>query len=302
MIKNISVLENHKLSDHFPILASIPAGKSFSDVIRNDILAPQKLIKNWRKFDHNKFKEMISGKIAQLCISNLNANDSIKSLNQVLYAAIEASCPIMKKSTYVKKNAPWLSKEAREEKRKLRWHERRMKVTGDEISKGIYRAARNAYHSKLISLKNDYYAQKITEAKSDSKALFKIVKRLSVKGDEIFELPDGIKAEEFPSKYIAFFNKKIMSTHYEVTHKRDLIPIQRRSEIELHLESVAHSRTKDKEKLQFFSEVDGPTLRKARDQLNSKTSRLDPIPTWLLKQHWNEFEPFLVSTYNKLLR
>ena len=26
MIKNISVLENHKISDHFPILASIPAG------------------------------------------------------------------------------------------------------------------------------------------------------------------------------------------------------------------------------------------------------------------------------------
>ena len=93
-----------------------------------------------------------------------------------------------------------------------------------------------------------------------------------------------------------------MSTHHEVTQKRDLISVQRRSEIELHLESVAHRRTKDKEKLQFFSEVDGPTLRKARDQLNSKTSRLDPIPTWLLKQHWNEFEPFLVSTYNKLLR
>lgn len=37
-------------------------------------------------------------------------------------------------------------------------------------------------------------------------------------------------------------------------------------------------------------------LRKAQDQLNSKTSRLDPSPTWLLKQHWNEFEPFLVST------
>ena len=140
-------MKDHKISDHFPILASIPAGKSFSDVIRNDILAPQKLIKNWRKFDHNKFKEMISEKIAQLCNSDLNANDSIKSMNQVLYAAIEASCPIMKKSTYVKKNAPWFSKEAREEKRKLRWHERRMKHTGDELSKEIYSLARNTYHS-----------------------------------------------------------------------------------------------------------------------------------------------------------
>ena len=32
------------------------------------------------------------------------------------------------------------------------------------------------------------------------------------KWDEIFELPDGIKPEDLPSKYIAFFNEKIMST------------------------------------------------------------------------------------------
>ena len=82
-----------------------------------------------------------------------------------------------------------------------------------------------------------------------------------------------------------------MSTHYEVTQKRDLISVQRRSEIELHLESVARQRINGKEMLLSFSEVDGPTLRKARDQLNSKTSRLDPIPTWLLKQYWDMFEP-----------
>ena len=72
------------------------------------------------------------------------------------------------------------SKEAREHNKRYEIH---MKSKGDELSKEIYRAAKNSYHSKLISWKNNLYAQKITEAKSDSKEMFKIVKRLSGRGD-----------------------------------------------------------------------------------------------------------------------
>ena len=41
-------------------------------------------------------------------------------------------------------------------------------------------------------------------------------------------MADGIKPKDFSSKYISFFNEKIMCTHQEFTQKRDLISEQMR--------------------------------------------------------------------------
>ena len=58
---------------------------------------------------------------------------------------------------------------------------------------------------------------------------------------------------------------------------------------------AAIERTRGKPKLLCFREVDAINLRKARDKINSKTGRLDPIPTWILKDNWDILEPFLVT-------
>ena len=68
------------------------------------------------------------------------------------------------------------------------------------------------------------------------------------------------------------------------------------------MKTVAFERTRHKARLVVFNEIDANMLRKARDQINSKTSRLYLIPTILVKQNWENIDPFLIDTYNTFCR
>ena len=174
-IEKIAVMKNEKLSDHYPLYVNLRSCDHNN--IGTPDKTPEQPFRDIRNFDHDYFRKELINHVKLLHNPALNVNACVVEYSDLMRRVFNGACPLIKKKgTSRQRFASWMSKDAREVKRKLRCYERRMRSAGDETSRVNYKTSRNAYHAKLLSLKNEFYARKVTEAKKGKKKLFSTVK------------------------------------------------------------------------------------------------------------------------------
>ena len=135
--------------------------------------------------------------------------------------------------------------------------------------------------------KSEYYENQISQCK-DQKAIFKVVDSLLHHKGNV-KLPSHACQKELAHRFNDFFIAKISKI------RKDLDEIVPPSSCEFYLTSEIASP------MEFFAPATEDKIYNLVLSSPLKSCTLDPIPTWMLKQHINIFVPVITKIVNMSL-
>ena len=168
-------------------------------------------------------------------------------------------------------------------KAKRRKLERIMLKSKLECDKNAYRKVRDDYSALLNNTRKMFYSNLIDKSAGDSRKLFQIVNSLS-KERLVEEFPENRDPSILANEFGEFFCKKIEL----VKSKIDEISINPPN-VPFHLPEV---------KLDEFSSVSEDEVRRIILESSNASSKLDPIPTSLVKLCCHELAPIIAEIIN----
>ena len=111
---------------------------------------------------------------------NLLVDECVDLYNSTLEHLLNTHCPIVeKKKKQNLKKPKWFNDELMNLKRDIRRAERRLKKEFSKENKKKFCFIRNKYNFKLKETRYSYYTDNLSNAAKDSKALYKILNRLT---------------------------------------------------------------------------------------------------------------------------
>ncbi|XP_072164406.1 uncharacterized protein [Diadema setosum] len=246
-------------SDHSMIITTINTTGSKN---------PRKRItfRKLRSIDISSFQQDINTSSIGSSLSS-HLSTAVDVFNETLIQLLDKHAPAESKVITIKPYAPWYNEEVREAKRCRRRAERRMVKSGLCIHKQLYKKECEAYYNILFEAKSKYLKCEIKE--SNTKQLFEVVKRLSTPNRSA-ALPDHSSDEDLANNFGEFFENKIssiVSSFDDSSHEFSCVPAQPGISPDCNLSE--------------FDPVPESRVKSLIKSLSSKSSSLDPIPTWL---------------------
>ena len=236
-----------------------------------------------RKIDIEQFKKDITSSLVP--DGNKGTSALVDQFNRVLQELLEKHAPLKTKTITLRPQVPWFTDEMREEKRKKRRLERKMKKSGLEVDKQLFKEQCKIYHQALERSKCEYHQNEL--ASCDTKQLFRFVNKLC-SSDTSVALPEHSSTKDLANNFAAFFHGKIQM----IRDKLDNIRLPK--------PNVEASETCSST-FSEFSLVTEEAVRKVILESASKSCELDPIPSWLLKASLDALLPFLTDIINSSL-
>lgn len=159
------------LSDHSLVTFSAHAPVTQTTVVTQSY-------RNWRRVDLDLFKQ---GMLASsVCTSPASTADSFATQLQTdVVKVLDRLAPVVTATNRRGEKSQWrLSEEAVEAKRSRRRLERRWRSTGLEEARMSYRRACRTTNLLINASRSSFYSQRVEEASSDPRALWKVVRNL----------------------------------------------------------------------------------------------------------------------------
>ena len=278
------------------LIHSVEVGTFFSD--HNAVHCKLKLMKpshpknqvTYRKLkmiDHAHFTRDIRE-------SNLITNPKsdlsglIDQYNETLRTILEKHAPLKSKTVTLRPSNPWYNENITEAKKKRKRLERRWRKTRLQIDRDLFKAQRDLANSLINKAKSSYYKDKIVNC-TNSKELFDIVESLlHQKGKP--KLPTHLSNQDLANTFNTYFITKIDNIRSSFNH--EVLSLNH----EQHpAENVLNDNTP---KLETFSPASEDEIRKLIMSSPSKHCHLDPIPTWILKEHIDILLPTITRIVN----
>ncbi|XP_070560129.1 uncharacterized protein [Ptychodera flava] len=240
--------------------------------------------RNFRSINGEDFQDKVVTKLA-----NYPRNVGVESLSEFFHDGVtdvlDSVAPVSEKVMIEKRRVPWFSEDLLPLRKQLRQLERKWRRTKLEIDSQIFTAKRYEYFRRCDEIKASYHRNRIQEA--DTKRLYKIIAELSdTRTTNSNVLPSNIPVTEIPTKFIDFFDSKVLKlreglgTQTPCIDRDDILPI--------------HTFTN-------FNSVTTDEVTSLVKQASSKTCDLDPLPASCIKDHINAFAPFLAILFNASL-
>ena len=132
------------------------------------------MFRKLREIDIELFKKDISESLVP--DSRKDASTLVDQFNKVLHELLDKHAPQKTKIVTLRPQVPWFNDDMREEKRKKRRLERKMKKSGLEIDKQLFKEQCKIYHHALERSKCEYHQNEV--ASCDDKQLFRVVNKL----------------------------------------------------------------------------------------------------------------------------
>ena len=158
-----------------------------------------------------------------------------------------------------------------------------MLISKLECDKNAYRKVRDDFNTKLNDTRKLFYSNLIDKSAGDSRKLFQIVNSLS-KERLVEEFPENHEPSILANEFGEFFCKKIEL----VKSKNDEVSINPPN-VPFYLPEV---------KLDEFYSVSEDEVRKIILESSNASSKLDPIPTSLVKLCCHELAPIIAEIFN----
>ena len=197
---------------------------------------------------------------------------------------LDQHAPENSKVIVVGPKVPWFTDELRHLKRKRRKFERRMRKSGLEADRLVFRSVCNEYSALLKASRSAYYSDRIPQCAGDSRKLFQIVKSLCREGSGPI-LPEFNDPVSLVNDFGEFFIKKINL----IMENIDGICVEAPSRVDRPSPSV---------KLKQFTLLSKNNVVQLIERSSNATCRLDPLPTWLLKSCTDAFAPMITTIVN----
>ena len=199
---------------------------------------------------------------------------------------IDVYAPSETKSKPVKPRMPWFDESTSVARRERRRTERKWRKTRLDSDRRLFIKANNHVCDVVQSAKEDYFKEKLST--STVKDVFATIQFLLNRKTN--HLPIHDSAQLLSSQFSSFFVDKIKKIRVEIDSYH----------------SIPDGRFEDKvnEEITLFETFDLVTpseLLKVIKSCSSATCRLDPIPTWLLKDNIEYLLPLLTDIVNSSL-
>ena len=207
----------------------------------------------------------------------------VSSLNGELSRVFDTLAPLKECKVNLRAKQPWYDQQMKALKRKVHKYEKKwLKYKLDSLWVA-FKKVRNSYYGLLNIKKRTALQDKIQECTKDSQRLHKLVSNLTTKQVEP-EWPAYTSDEELAESFASYFQGKIDKIRELLSNK----PVYS-------LEDLVVPELKE------FAPLSQEEVSKVISGLKSKSCKLDPIPTTILKVMLPKILPLITKIVNKSL-
>lgn len=280
-----------RLADDLVISTDVSSLVSDHHAVHSN-LRLQKPTLSKKSVSFRKYKEIDPVQFrADLLLTSLFRNPAstldelVTQYNSCIREIVDLHAPLKTKFVTSHPPAPWFTPEivcAKKERRKC---EERWRKTGLVVHREIFTAQRTTVNNMICASKKMYYNKMIHEC-PDQKSLFQILKNL-LYSNKPAVLPDHESTNVLLQQFSDFFESKITkirtsldATYVDMSNFPSISTVQPLSYL-----SALHELSVD-------------DVNKLIKSSPSKSCNLDPIPTWLLKEHSDIIGPVITKIIN----
>lgn len=231
--------------------------------------------------DHDAIKrDLMHSKIVAL----KDTAPSPATYNRCLSDLLDLHAPEKTRTITLRPSCLWMSEAILTEKRKRRKFESKWRQTGLSVHRDNYVNQRDLVNRLIQRAKVEHFTDKVSECGNDQKALFNIVKSLLNKPTDAALTRSDVCADDFNCHFL----DKIKEIHKN-------LDIRSWGGSPHEFPSTCDSS------IDQFIPISQQDLIKTIRRSPSKTSKLDPWPTWMVKLHLDTLSPLLTQIVNHSL-
>ena len=217
---------------------------------------------------------------------DVGVSDFTSQYNKSLASLLNKHAP--KKTRVMKSvNTPWYTPELRAQKTRKRRLEKRYKRSKSGIDKIAYKEACHSYYKLLKNTRSKYYNAALTKCGTNQRAIYKTLQQVLPLRDRP-SYPRASSNLELANRFNRFFINKIKT----IIAALNKSPVQHRDDITTNIDT----------KLTCFDPTSPDEISKIIAKSPSKTCRLDPLPTSVVKSCKDELSPFISKLINVSLQ
>ena len=276
------------ISDHVTIQCGLKMCKP--NVVTKEISYRKVKAIDWDSFK----RDLRSSELLQQ--TPIALDDLVTSYNSTLSNVLNKHAPVRTRTTVLRPLVPWFTEEIRASKRLRRRSERRWRKTKLSADFLIFKAAKNRTTYLMNLARKAYYINFVHENGNNQRKLFTATKKLLGTTNSSCFPPHKDKFE-LANDMGSFFIRKIddIRTKLDSETDTDVDP-----SVALQSSNPPHSHS-----LALFCEFKSLTCDDVRELITSapaKSSPLDPIPTFVIKECIDELLPILTAMINMSLQ
>ena len=283
-MKNVEIEELGSFSDHFAVTCELDTSVKLT--------SDEKMLLTYRRFkdiDINRFKEDIKLSALNNLSGFSSSNDACKCYKEILSKLINDHCPQIQKNVQ-QKHKPWFDEDVRKNRRLRRKMERTWKKNKSMSNKSNYNQFSKTVSRMIRTKRKTHYHNLISNANKNSKKFYATVNPLLGRSSRV--LPTSHNDRKLADSFKDFFTQKVNNIHDEID----------KSSVDNG--QCDFNKTADSEincKFEHFDPVTYDKLHEIVRSLPDKFCILDPIPTWILKECFDELSTILLYIVNSSL-
>lgn len=246
----------------------------------------QTVLRDFSKLDKNALKRDIRN--SALCDPTKydNLDNAVSLFNKCLTHIIDVHAPQNVK--YRREGLePWWNKDCQNGRRLRRQAERKYKKNKSPQNRAQYKQNCVKSSSIIDAVRNKFWKEKVDEAAGDQKQLYSVVKKLLGNKSSTGTYPDRTCDADAANDLKDFFVNKVNKICDEIKSKQSNVHSIVPNPCPFHLSS--------------FKKLKYDDLLKVVTAMPSKSCQLDPLPTWLLKECFDELSTILLYIVNESL-
>ena len=275
IVENIQIQAIHP-SDHFATICTV-------NIARPAASKETVTVRRLRNISINSLKEDITASFSGLS-HDIDLDCLSEEYDTTLGNLLDKHAPAKSRVRYLRPHSPWYTDNLREEKQKLRQHERKWVKSGLEIDKQIFREKCASYKNHLELAKTSYHKDQIIACNQSQ--LFKVVDNMCVKKSKI--LPSHEDPVILADEFALFFEEKV--TNLCGNFNQTGMTVSNNDSVE----PTIH-------KFDAFTAITEDDVRDLITKMPTKSCPLDPMPTQLVKSCLDELLPIITRIVNESL-
>ena len=278
IVSNVSVFDIG-VSDHFALLCNLDCHKLKSHDPSNVV--------SYRKIKSIDMESFMQDIIASnlFPFEDFSLDELIENYNHVLSELLDKHAPIVTKNVSLKKKeAPWFNDALLMAKRQRRCAERKWRKSKLTVDKEIFLNHCRNVRTLISQSKRIYFKDIICNNSNDPRFLFKTVKSLVT--PQSFPSISFSNQDDIADKFCSFFHNKVATIRstFNLQLDDDYSPNVSNASFSNHLSSFCIISEEDVKSLLF--------------KIASKTSKADPLPTYLVKACSDVLLPVITRIIN----
>lgn len=260
------------VSDHYLLSFSVNC---------NATKTQYKTISFRRKVDEIEFRERLIAALASIHVGD-NFGESISEYNGCLAELVQELAPTVTKKVKIVDDARWFDAEYKQLRRERRKAERKSKKSKNQEDIDAFKELRKVTTTMAKEKKQQHYITAIQNAENKPRMLFKVVQTL-MDTEGTNTLPTSTSDKKLANDFVQYFKEKIVKI-------REAFPQQETTPM--------HGLPGDIKEFSTFELVTEEEIRSIIDKYGVSCSPEDPIPTKLLKEHYETLVPYWLELVN----